>query len=200
MNLKFNFKDFQALDKDFEASKRAIPIIAQRVLNEHLRRLRSEMRPQIPSKSGALRRSFGVSVRRRTALVTGRLGFFSGKGVTAGTAIAANVLQKGGATPRKGKYLWIPLPPNRAADGGGLMSPRQLLDSGGFVKRSAGGNMIAFTESGMPAFVLKTFVKLPAPPLPIEGRVEGELPQITGDIEETIKGTIEAKKVFESGG
>ena len=200
MNIKFNFKDFEALDKDFEASKRAIPIIAQRVLNEHLRQLRSELRPQIPAKTGALRRSFGVSVRRRAALVTGRLGFFSGKSVTAGTAIAANVLQKGGASPRKGKYLWIPLPSNRAASGAALISPRALLDSGGFIARSAAGNMIAFAESGIPAFVLKTFIKLSAPPVPIEARVEADLPQITGDIEEVIKAAMEAKKEFERGG
>ena len=198
MNIKFNFKDFEALDKDFEASKRAIPIIAQRVLSEHLRQLRSEMRPQIPAKTGALRRSFGVSVRRKTALVTGKLGFFSGKGVTAGTAIAANVLQKGGASPRKGKYLWIPLPSNRQTSGAALVSPRQLLDSGGFIARSMAGNMIAFDESGLPAFVLKTFVKLPAPPLPIEARVEADLPQITGDIEETIQAALEGKKAFEN--
>lgn len=196
--LRFNFAQLKDLDDDFKASEKAIPIIAQKVLKAQLGPLRSELRGMIPRATGRLQRSFGFSIRRTKGNVTARFGFLLNKRVSASTAIAANVLQAGGAHPRKGKYLWIPFRQNRAADGSALTTPRQLIDAGGFIAVSKSGNKIAFQRSGVPAFVLKTFVKLSRPPVPIEQRTEAALPQITGDIEDTIGAVIEAKKTAQS--
>jgi hypothetical protein len=195
--LKFKFDQLADLDKDFQASTKSIPLIIQRVLTATLRPVVGELRSFIPRITGGLARMFGLSVRRRRGLVTARAGFLETKRVSASTAIAANVLQKGGATPKKGAYLWIPLGMNRNADGSAQLTPRQLIDSGGFVGISKAGNKIAFRRSGdqaIPAFVLKTAVKLSRPPVPIEQRVEAALPEITADIPLGIRQVIEAKR------
>jgi len=199
IGLKFNFKDLISLDNDLEASKKAIPVIAAKVLTARLRQLRAEMRPQIPKgRTGALRRSFSFPTirpsRSSPGTVRTNFGFMRGRAISAGTAIAANVLQKGGATPKKGKYLWIPLSSNRNADGTAMNSPRDLIAAGGFVAVSKAGNKIAFLRSGIPAFILKQFVRLPAPPVPIEARLERAAPEIAADITETIAQVVEAKK------
>ena len=195
--IKFKFKDLEDLDRDFRESTKAVPIIIQRVLTSKLRELRGELRSFIPRTTGTLVKAFGISVRRRRGVVTGRIGFFSNKRTSASTAIAANVLQKGGATPKKGAYLWIPLGMNRNLDGSAQLTPRQLIDSGGFITISKAGNRIAFQRSGdqaIPAFILKTAIKLSRPPVPIEQRVEQALPEITDEIPETIRQVIEAKR------
>jgi hypothetical protein len=199
--LKFKFNQLEDLDRDFQSSTKVLPIIIAKVLTLKLRELRGELRSFIPRTTGNLAKSFGFSVRRRRGLVTGRIGFFSNKRTSASTAIAANVLQKGGATPKKGAYLWIPLGMNRNADGSAQLTPRQLIDSGGFVTISKAGNKIAFQRSGdqiIPAFILKTAVKLSRPPVPIEQRVEAALPEITSDIPEFIKQVIEAKRAVQN--
>ncbi len=197
MELKFRFKDLEDLDRDFQASTKALPVIIAKVLTLKMRELRGELRSFVPRTTGNLARSFGFSVRRRRGLITAKIGFLSNKRVSASTAIAANVLQKGGATPKKGAYLWIPLGMNRNADGSAQLTPRQLIDSGGFVTISKAGNKIAFRRSGdqaIPSFILKTAVKLSRPPVPIEQRVEQALPEITSDIPEYIRTVIEAKR------
>jgi len=199
--LKFNFSQLQGLDRDLESSAKSIGVIASKVLTLQLRQLRSEMRPQIPRAKGALRRSFGFWVRRDRSgqgNVTAKFGFMFSKRVSASTAVAGNVLQAGGAHPKKGKYLWIPIGSNRNADGSASTSPRDLISGGGFVATSKAGNKIAFHRSGMPAFTLKTFVKLSAPPLPIEARIERQAPEIAKDITESIAQVIEAKRKVES--
>lgn len=195
--IRFNFNQLKDFDDDMKASEKAIPLVAQRVLNRKLKPLRQELRAQIPRATGRLQRSFGYSVKRFKSRVSAVFGFMTGKKVSKSTAIAANVLQAGGAHPRKGKYLWIPLANNRAADGSAMISPRQLIEAGGFVAVSAAGSTIAFHQRGDPAFVLRTFVKLSKPPLPIEQRMERELPAIISDIEETVGAALEVKKAIE---
>lgn len=194
MEIKFGWKDLQDLDNDLLASTKAIPIIALKTLRQQLAPIRNQMRALIPRTTGRLARSFGYSVRRKGSMVTALFGFMTGAKVSASAAIAANVLQAGGARPRKGAYLWIPLPPLRNADGSAQVSPRQLLNAGGFVAMSKAGNKIAFLPGGLPAFVLKTFVKLSRPPLPVEQRIEAEAPEIASGIEESIASVIEAKR------
>jgi len=196
--LKFNFAQLKGLDEDLTASAKSVGVIASKVLTLQLRQLRTEMRPQIPRARGALRRSFGFWVRRGRGdqgNVTAKFGFMFNKRVSASAAVAGNVLQAGGAHPKKGKYLWIPIGGNRNADGSAATNPRELIAGGGFVATSKAGNRIAFHRSGMPAFTLKTFVKLSAPPLPIEARIERQAPEIAKDITESIAQVIEAKKV-----
>jgi len=195
--IKFKFDQLADLDRDFQQSTKAVPLIIQRVLTAKLRELRGELRGFIPRTTGNLAKSFGFSIRRRRGLITARFGFISNKRTSANTSIAANVLQKGGATPKKGAYLWIPLGMNRNADGSAQLTPRQLIDSGGFVTISKAGNRIAFQRSGdraIPAFILKSSVRLSRPPVPIEQRVEAALPEITDEIPETIRQVIEAKR------
>lgn len=195
MEIKFNFKDLIAFDNDLEASKRAVPIINQRVLKDRLTPLKNQLRGLIPRTTGKLARNFGQTVRRKGQRVTAHFGFLLNRRVSASTAIAANVLQAGGARPRKGAYLWIPLPQNRTSDGSALTTPRQLIDAGGFIATSGAGRKIAFLPGGLPAFVLQTFVKL-GPPLPVAETVERELPIITGEIEEAIAATIAARRAL----
>jgi hypothetical protein len=197
MQIKFSFKDLIDLDNDLEASKKAIPLIVMRTLRAQLAPLRNQLRSLIPRTTGRLARSFGYSVRRKGSIVTAQFGFLLNKRISASAAIAANVLQAGGARPRKGAYLWIPLPPIRNADGSAQVTPRQLISAGGFVATSQAGNKIAFFPNGLPAFILKTFVKLSRPPLPIEQRIEAEAPEIASGIEESIASVIEAKRAAE---
>lgn len=201
LEFKFNFKDLIALDNDLKASERAIPIIAQKVLRAQLTPLRNELRGVIPRDTGRLARHFNFTIRRTKGQVTARFGFLLNKRVSASTAISANVLQKGSAMPRKGRYLWIPVRDNRNADGSPRITPRQLIDAGGFIATSASGNKIAFRRFGktvVPAFILRTFLRLTRPPLPIDAKIEKAAPEIADDITETIAQVIEAKKKVEA--
>jgi len=198
--IKFNFKDLTDLSADLKESPRALSVIVQRVLSQQLRQLRREMGPLVPrGVTGRLRRSFGVSVRRKasTGDVLATFGFMSGRRVSANSAIAANVLQKPGATARKGAYLWIPTRANTN------ISPRDFYSAENtFIRMSKSGNKIAFIRSGdsiVPLFILKRTVRLGAPPVPIDQRVEAELPTISEQIQTTIAQVIEArKKVLET--
>jgi hypothetical protein len=200
--LKFKFKDLDDLDRDFQASTKAVPVIIQRVLTLTLRPVRDVLRSFIPTTTGRMAKSFNLSVRRRRGVITAKIGFLRNRRVSKNTAIASGVLQHGGATPKKGAYLWIPISRNRLSDGAAELTPRQLIDSGhGFVKISKAGNKIAFLRVGddaFPMFVLKTAVRLSRPPLPIEQRVEGALPKISDEIPETIRSVIEAKRAISS--
>lgn len=197
-NLKFNLKQFDLLDEDMRDSKKALKIIIPRVLRDHLRPLRHQLSPQIPRKKGTLARSFGYSVKKKADRVEAVFGFLRGKKISKETAIAANVLQHGShVTPKAGKYLWIPFGNNMMRSGEAIVSPRALLESGGFIQRSKSGNLLAFskTDSGIiPLFTLSRGVIVAPRPLPIAERVEREVPVISKDIEETIAQVIEAGK------
>jgi len=196
--LKFKFDQLNDLDRTFQSSTKAVPIIIQRVLTLALRPVRDQLRSFIPTTTGRMAKSFNLSVRRRRGVITAKIGFLRNKRVSKNTAIASGVLQHGGATPKRGAYLWIPVSRNRLADGAAEVTPRQLIDSGhGFVKISKSGNKIAFLRVGdnaFPMFVLKTSVRQSRPPVPIEQRVEAALPEITDEIPETIRQVIEAKR------
>lgn len=195
-SIKFNFKNLEDLSTDFSRSVKSLPFIFQKVLVEHLRPIRQGLRGLMPRQTGALQRSFGYSVRRRRGVVTGSLGFFTNRRVPAHASIAANVLQKPGATPRKGQYLWIPIGSNRAGDGRANISPRDLLTNG-FVRQSKAGNMIAFQRQGdqpIPMFVLKRAIRFAQPPVPFESRVEAEVPRIIDDIPEFVAQVLEARR------
>lgn len=197
MNIEFGWKEFHDLDNDLKASNKAIPTIVAKVMREDFSRLRNEVRPQIPSKSGAIRRHFNFSVRRGLSRVTARLGFIAK--TTQRTAIAANVMQHGSnVRPKKGVYLWIPLPGNRQASGEPVISPRQIFADrlSFFVGKSKAGNLLAFRKrsGGIdPLFVLKKWIKVKARPVQFEARVESNLPAMNERIEKTIAAVIEAK-------
>lgn len=195
MEVKFSGNQLSDLNERFTESKKAVPIIVQRLLVLKLREKRNALRGSIPTASGRLRRSFGTSVRRNRAIVTAVLGFMR-KRTTAGTAIAANVLQKPGASPKKGRFLAIPLPANRNADGSPINTPRQVIDTGGFVKRSKAGNMILFRRAGKeiePMFLLKTHIQFGAAPLPIEEAGEQAAKDVARDLPTAIAAILEAK-------
>lgn len=197
LNIKLDFKEFKALDNDLEASKRAIPTIVQAVMRDDFRRMRSELRPMLPSKTGAMRRHFTFSVRRVVSGVRASLGFIAR--TSQRVAIASMVRQSGGTvTPKRSAYLWIPLGANRQASGEPVVSPREVFaDREEFVvTKSKRGNILAFRREGfIPLFVLKKMVRIPAHPIPFEDRVEANLPAMNKKIEDTIAAAvIEGKK------
>jgi len=101
-------------------------------------------------------------------------------------------MQKGGATPRKRAYLWVPLPNNRN------VTPQDFFNADNtFIRMSKAGNKIAFIRQGniaVPLFVLKKSIRPAAPPLPISERVEQKLPEMLEDIEESITQIIAARR------
>lgn len=201
--MKVTFKDNQLADlsERFTESKTAVPVIVQALLRDKLKQKRNELRPGIPSNTGRLRRAFNFWSRKQRSGVEAGLGFMRGKGVTANTAIAGNVLQHPGATPKKGTYLWIPL--HRAAIGP-TINPREFLDSGGFVKMSKAGNMIAFKRQGrgeplVPYFILRTFIKFKEPPIGIEAAGIQAADETAAEIPTAIVAILEGKRKFLSG-
>lgn len=192
--LKFNVKDLQDLSEDLKASPRAIAPIGHRLLRLKLRELDREQTARIPrGATGALRRSLGASLRlnRATGLVSAIYGLLT-KRVSARTIVAGNVLQKGQATPRKGKYIWVPLSTNKN------ITPREFFGAGGFVYTSRAGNRLAALRGpdNIPInlFVLKPFVKRRAPPVPIEHGVEKKVQEFTQELPESIAQVIEARR------
>lgn len=190
--LKFNFKDIADLNADIKQSPKALSIITQRVMQQQLRALAREMRPSVPrGVTGQLARSFAASVTRRQGIVTGIFGFLVRRRMSGRTVVAGNVLQKGGATPKKRAYLWVPLPTNRN------VTPQEFFNaSNTFIGKSKAGNKIAFIRQGdiaIPLFVLKRSIRPSAPPLPIGERVEGKLPEIGQDITDSITQVIAAR-------
>lgn len=201
--LRFNFKQLADLNEDLKKSPRALAAISRRVLTENLRKIRKELSGGIPLVSGRLRRSLRVvgSAKARQGLASGAIGFFGGRGISAATAIAGNVLQHPGATPKKRAFLWVPVGNNRGLTGGAAITPAQFFDlPNTFVRDTPKGHRVAFqriNESIIPLFVLQRAVKFSAPPIPIAERVEQRLPDITDEIEDTITQVIAAKKTFE---
>lgn len=192
--LKLNFKDIFDLNEDLKKSPRAASIIVQRVLTVALRGIRRQQAGQVPrGTTGGLRRSLGVSVRRsRTQnAIIATYGFMRGRRVSARTAVAGNVLQKPGAQARKSAWLWIPTKANQN------ITPRDFYAAENTFVRDVGANRIAFVRSGddaIPLFILKRNAKLSQPPVPIDQRVEAELPVITQDIQDSIAQVIEARR------
>ena len=198
LNLKFDLKQIDQLSEDFNNSKKALKIIIPRVLRDHLRPLKRGLSSQIPRKTGAVRKSFGYFVKKKGDAIVAVFGFLRGKKISQETAIAANVLQHGShVTPKTGKYLWIPLPTNIMRGNQPIVTPRELIDAGGFIQKSKLGNLLAFskTEIGViPLFLLKTSLTVAPRLVPFDARVESEIPAINKDIEETTTQVIEAGK------
>ena len=190
--LKFNFKELVDLSADLKESPRSLAVIAQRVMRPHLVAIARELRARIPRQTGQLARSMFSAVTRPNKFVAlGAVGFRSRK--TSGrTIVAGNVLQKGGATPRKRQYLWIPLRGNRN------VTPQDFFNAENtFIRMSKAGNKIAFIRQGdvaVPLFVLKKSVRFNVPPLPIDERVEQKLPEILEDVQDGITQGIAAKR------
>ena len=190
--IKFNFKDLVDLTEDIKQSPKSLPIIVQRVLSLQLRDLARQMRPLVPrGTTGQLARSFSSSVTRKQGVVTGLFGFMTRRR-SGRTIVAGNVLQKGGATPRKRAYLWVPLPSNRN------VTPADFFAADNtFIRMSKAGNKVAFIRQAniaVPLFVLKRNIKPSAPPVPIDERLEARLPEINEDIEESITQIIASRR------
>lgn len=192
--LRFNMKQLTDLSEDLRQSPKSLPIIVQRVLSLTLRGLAVSMRSLVPrGATGALRRSLSASVRRQQGSVVGLFGLLWSRR-SARTVVAGNVLQKGGAVANKRQYIWIPLPGNKN------VTPQDFFNAANtFIATSKSGNRIAFVRSGgeglaVPMFVLKKTVRFHQAPIPIQERVESELPTITGDIQEGIVAVIVARQ------
>lgn len=191
--LRFDMKQLTDLSEDLRQSPKSLPIIVQRVLSLTLRGLAVSMRSLVPrGATGALRRSLSASVRRQQGAVVGVFGLLSSRR-SGRTVVAGNVLQKGGAGINKRQYIWIPLPGNKN------VTPQDFFNAANtFIATSKSGNRIAFVRSGegraVPMFVLKKTVRFHQPPIPIQERVEAELPTITGDIQEGIAAVIVARQ------
>ena len=197
--LRFNFKDVADLNEDLRHSPKALNAIARRVLTLQLRKVRNELRPQVPVGMGKLRASLGSSIRKSkdSRGIWAVFGFLRSKKISASTAIAANVLQHPGATAKKRELLWIPTLNNRSAAGGAQITPTQFFAMPGtFISQTGAGNKMAFQRTGdtlVPLFVLKKSVRLSRPPLPIEARVEAAMPDLTADLQATFAQVLEAR-------
>lgn len=199
MKIRLNSKQLTDLTERFTQSKVAVPIIVQALLKDKLKQRRNELRPRIPTDTGALRNALNSWAHKRRSAVEAGLAFMRGKGITAGTAIASNVLQHPGANPKKGNYLWIPL--HRTAMGP-TISPRQLLDSGGFIKTSKAGNKIAFMRTGddiEPYFILRKFVRFKEAPLPIAEAGTRVADETAKEIPMAVIAIIEGRQKFVAG-
>jgi len=191
--LRFDMKQLVDLNEDLRQSPKSLPIVVQRVLSLTLRQLAVSMRSLVPrGATGALRRSLSASVKRQQGAVVGVFGLLSSRR-SGRTVVAGNVLQKGGAVASKRQYIWIPLPGNKN------VTPQDFFNAGNtFIRTSKAGNRIAFIRTGegtaLPMFVLKKTVRFHQPPIPIQERVEAELPTITGDIQEGIAAVIIARQ------
>ncbi len=111
------------------------------------------------NRTGALRRSIGSRVSQPTSVharVTMALRVFS-----AGVPYA-RIQEFGGViTPKRAKYLTIPLDANMTQAGVTKLSARQAINKGGFFATSKKGNLLIRDSEGVPLFVLKKKVKIP---------------------------------------
>lgn len=196
--IRFNLKQLNDLSDDFQKSRKSLSLIAQKVLREHLRQAARELKGGIPRRTGGLRKLFGYAAKRKRETARGFLGFFFRKrGSTKQSNIAALVLQKGRATPKTGRFLWLPIGDNRAADGSARLTPGDLLSADGFVRRSKAGNMIAFqrlSTGAVPMFLLKHEITPSAPPIPLESKLDEITPEVIEDIPNLVAQLIEAKR------
>jgi len=190
--LKFNFKELGDLNEDLKRSPRSVPVIAQRVMSPYLRAVARDLRSFIPRVTGQLARSLFSSATRPGGLIAiGAVGLRTRK-ISGRTMVAGNVMQRGGATPKKRAYLWVPLRNNRN------ITPQDFFHAENtFIRMSGAGNKIAFIRQGnvaVPLFVLKKSIRPAAPPLPINERVEQKLPEILEDIQDSIGQVIAARR------
>lgn len=68
----------------------------------------------------------------------------------------------GTVTAKNSKFLTIPLPDNLTGAGVMRQNARQVIDAGGRTFTSKRGNMIIANKDGLPMFVLKKSVTIPA--------------------------------------
>src|SRR5262245_24231526 len=193
MNIKI-----RGLDKLDQATKNAanfvlaVPKAIAGVLRKNFRQASSETRPQIPVRTGAVKRLFSFSVKGgtdRNANISGQIGFIR-KPANQHEAVAPNVFEKGAIiVPKKGKFLWIPIGSN--VDAAGHAKSRPFIVKT-MVLRSRGGNLIAFRRLGPeevgppePMFLLRQSVTIPARPIiaPMEQKM---VPAIERDVEAEI--------------
>ena len=190
--IRFNFKDLADLNEDLKKSPRAASIIVQRVLQRALRGVRREQAGQMTRTGRPALRSTVVKPRGSKGVVVATYGILPGRRVSARAVIVGNVQQKPGAQVRKAAYLWIPTTANKN------ITPRDFFAAENtFIRTTSGGNRIAFVRNGndaIPLFILKHNIRLSRPPVPIDQRVETELPVITQEIQDTIAQVIEARK------
>ena len=109
-------------------------------------------------RSGALRRSLGYRVTSRTQGGTGGIGL---RVFSAGVTYAPIQELGGVITPKRAKWLTIPLPPNMTPAGVTRLTAREVINKGGFFATSKKGNLLIFNRAGEPQFVLKKKVRIP---------------------------------------
>src|SRR5262245_65601190 len=112
MNIKITGLDkLQRTTDDLKKRLSGVPDKIKEVLRRDFRSAASETRPQVPSRSGGLRKRFGSSVTGGTARkpeIKAVVGFIR-RAQNQHEAVAPHVLEKGATIrPKKGKFLWIP--------------------------------------------------------------------------------------------
>ncbi len=111
------------------------------------------------NRTGSLRQSLKSRVSDPTSVharVTMSLRVFS-----AGVPYARIQEFGGTITPKRAKWLTIPLDANMTTTGVTKLSARRAISKGGFFSTSKKGNLLIRDSEGVPLFVLKKKVKIP---------------------------------------
>src|SRR5262245_56867105 len=194
--MNINIRGLDQLQRKTDDVKKALSSVPEKikeVLRRDFRAAASEARPQVPARSGGLRKRFGSSVSGGTARkpeIKAVVGFIR-RAQNQHEAVAPNVLEKGATIrPKKGRFLWIPIGSN--VDAAGHAKERPFIAQT-FIMKTHGGNLIAFKrqragEVGPPSpmFLLRQEVVIPAHPIiaPLERKL---VPQVERDIEAEIE-------------
>jgi len=146
---------------------------------------------ELHRRTGELMRSIHTQVSGNT------LAELSGSVFSKGVKYAA--IQETGGTVRAkrayrgvqgGPYLNIPLSGNKTAAGVTRKTARQVFQEGGNIIRSRRGNYIVMSSNGVPMFVLKKQVDIPAR-LGMRKAADNEVPLLMNRLREAMQGVIE---------
>ncbi len=146
---------------------------------------------QLKSRTGALRRSLTVTLNKSDDLQK------IGGGIST-NSIYAPIQENGGVVEAKNKYLNvpggpylnIPLSANMTLAGVMRHSARDVFNSGGYISRSRKGNWLVFSGAGVPMFVLKKSVTIPARLGMVEA-AENEVPTLLSRLNSLLDDTLE---------
>jgi len=142
-------------------------------------------------RTGELMRSIHTRVKGSD------LSTLSGSVHSAGVKYAA-IQETGGTITAKrayrgvqgGAYLNIPLAANKTAAGVMRKTAKQVFQSGGSIIKSRRGNYIVIDEIGVPMFVLKKSVTIPAR-LGMQKAADDEVPLLMSRLRDAMQGAIE---------
>lgn len=146
---------------------------------------------QLRSRTGSLKRSLKTKVSGT--------GFDSLRGSVHTDSIYATMHEKGGTIRAKDKYMRVPGGPylniptssNKTAAGVMRYSARDVFNAGGYMFKSRRNNWIVANQAGVPMFVLKNSVTMPAR-LGMIRSAEDEMPTLLSNLSNLMIGGLDA--------